>query len=134
MHFEENQYDDIRMVQDLDEDALRDDVGMTKKLHCKLLLRKAQQFKQDQEKFSVILDGDKMLQNYKQLFEDNGVLTLIQFEGEFSTKLDLGMKLKIMDQDKLDAIWNKFYPENMSDNERNVPGVKHAEGAETPHI
>ena len=66
-NFEENECNDVRMIQDLDEDTIKEEIGITKKLHCRLILRKAAQFKQSQTEFMQILDGNKIVKQYKQV-------------------------------------------------------------------
>ena len=130
--FEENECDDIRMIQDLNENIIANDIGVKNKLHCKLIARKAKQYKQSQIKFNNLLESDNKLMEYTQRFEDNGILTLQDLHNNIQTKLQLGLLLRIMDEDKLNKIWKiLLYPDDNDNDEENVPKVKDEEGQET---
>ena len=125
-NFEENECNDIRMIEDLDEETIKEDIGIKKKLHCKLILRKAKQFKQGQMEFNNILNSNKELKRYKQIFEDNGILTLQNLHRDVGKILELGKMLKITDEGELNVVWGLLYSNSTA-----VSQITFEEGQET---
>lgn len=111
--FQESQCDDIRSIQDFTDDLLNNQVGISNQFHRRLLLRKAQKFKQHQDKFSNLLNTNDKLNEYDTILEENGILTLQQFKSQIQTKLDLQGMLQIRQESELNEIWNLFYPPNL---------------------
>ena len=108
--FQENECDDVRMIEFLDEETLRNDLDIGNRIHRKLILKKVVDFKRMQAKFNSVLDGDKRLEQYKELLEENGILTMKQFQSEIQTKEQLARMLGIVDGNKANAIWAAFFP------------------------
>ena len=83
--FEDNECDDVRMIEFLEEDTLHNDIGVSNKLHRKLILKQVGYFKQLQAEFDAWLDG-KQLRQYKQELEANGILTMVDLKMDFASK------------------------------------------------
>ena len=97
-NFEENHYDDIRMIQQLDQDTINNDIGITNKLHCKWILSKANAFIKCQEGFDQVFERNKSLEGFKKVLKDNGIFILDDLMIKIKTKLELGNMLKIFNR------------------------------------
>ena len=111
-NFEDSQCNDIRLIEYLDEDTLANDIKINNKLHRKLILKKATIFQQNQKEFTDLLSSNKSLNEYSQIFEDNGILTLQHFKADIHIKSELQTMLKMRSGTKLNEIWSLFYQDN----------------------
>eukprot|EP01084_Bolivina_argentea_P031875 58978_1 len=104
--FEQNEYNDISMIEYFDEDTIKNEIGIKKSVHYKLIMKKINEFKQLQNKFNVVLDNNAQLKQYKQEFEQNGIVTLKDLQTDIQTPQELGKILRIRDQNKINLLWN----------------------------
>eukprot|EP01083_Nonionella_stella_P219881 787167_1 len=109
-HFKQNEANDVRMIEFFDEDSLTQDIGIKNRLHCKLVLKKAMQFKQSQMKFNQMLD-DKQLNKYKDVFEARGILRLQDLDN-VKTRKDLGKVLDVVDEECVNILWIIIHSED----------------------
>eukprot|EP01083_Nonionella_stella_P175625 612132_1 len=104
-NFEENECDDIRLIEFFEEEVLKNEIGINKTFHRKLLMKEANEFKRDQAIFSEVLVNNKELERNKQIFQANGILTLRDFRNDIETPRQLGEMLQIMDEKKVRSFW-----------------------------
>eukprot|EP01084_Bolivina_argentea_P254551 427966_1 len=120
INFEQNQCNDVRMIEFLDDDTIKNDIGINNKLHRKLIMKQANQFKLLQVEFNNIIDGNKYLKKYKHIFQVNGILTLQDLQNDIQTKNILGKMLNIMDENKISSIWNVICSNVVENNEGQI--------------
>ena len=105
-NFEKNECNDIRMIEFLDENTIRKDIGIKNKLHVKLILKQVTQFKQLQTALSERLKSNDILKQYESVFNSNGILTYRDLQNDIQTEQQLENILKIRNHEKAKAIWN----------------------------
>eukprot|EP01083_Nonionella_stella_P141244 434785_1 len=110
--FEQNEYNDIRMVEFLDEETLQNDIGIGKRLHCKLILKKVSEFRSLQNEFNTLLNHNKGLKQYKQEFEEHGISTLKDLQNDVKSKRELGEMIKLQNESKLCLLWDTIRGQN----------------------
>eukprot|EP01084_Bolivina_argentea_P004113 7785_1 len=112
INFEQHECADIRMIEFLDEDTINNDIGIKHKLHRKLILKKAKQFKYLQIEFFSMLENNKELSKYKLRFEENGIITFDDLYNDIQTKQQCCKILKIRDNNTLNKLWNIISTQN----------------------
>eukprot|EP01084_Bolivina_argentea_P146080 255880_1 len=124
--FQENECNDIRMVQDFDDDILKNEIGIAKTLHRKLILRKSKEFSESHIAFQMLLESDNELKQYKQQFEINGILTLKDFKNDIKSTQQLSQILNIKNKNKINVIWkNIVCSPKQIENEEKMSVVHH---------
>lgn len=104
--FKEKEYNDIRMIEFFDEDAVENDIGIKKKLHRKLVMKKAKEFRDLQMDFSVIFEKNIQLKIHKDVLEQHGILNLKDLKNDIKTKQSLKTILGKNGNDKsVEMIW-----------------------------
>eukprot|EP01083_Nonionella_stella_P137732 419046_1 len=68
-NFEQSECNDIRMIEFLDENTIKNDIGITNNVHVKLMMKKINEMKQLQLEFSHMVNHNKALKPYKQILE-----------------------------------------------------------------
>eukprot|EP01084_Bolivina_argentea_P204502 349240_1 len=115
--FEGNEYNDIRLIEFFDRETIENEIGIKKKLHCKLLLKMSNQFRSSQIAFNQrVYDKYKQLREYKPMFEGHGILTAQDFKNNINNKHDLINKLNITDQRAVNLIWQIMNSQQQHDN------------------
>eukprot|EP01084_Bolivina_argentea_P229742 387682_1 len=123
--FKKNEYDDIRMIEYLDENTMKNEISI-KNIHCKLLLRKVNEFKASQMVFGRVFDMHESLKDFKQVFELNGILTLQEYKNSIPYKKDLEGLLHVNDKTIIDLMWSAIcpqVPESQVNNEGNATAL-----------
>jgi len=93
-------------------------------------MKNVKQFKRMQLEFSEMLENNKGLKQYKELFEVNGIFTLRDLRYVIKTKKELGKMLEIMDENKVNEVWNIF---NCNDVQGAIHTNKYNEGQITEY-
>jgi len=105
--FRKSECNDVRMIEFFEEEAVENEIGITKLFHRKLLMKKANEFKQAQYAFSVLLDENKETKVYKERLESQGIVTLNELRNSVKSKDDLMDVLnETKDEKCIDAFWN----------------------------
>eukprot|EP01083_Nonionella_stella_P065757 172529_1 len=112
-NFEGNEADDVRMIEFLDEQTVAQDIGIRNRLHCKLVLKKAAQFRESQMEFNQMIKNDPLLKEYKDVFEQRGILRLQDLKSDVKTPKDLGNMLGIVDEERVNVLWTNIHPEDV---------------------
>eukprot|EP01084_Bolivina_argentea_P076262 138189_1 len=87
--FEDNEYDDVSMIEFFDEYTIENELGINKKIHSKLILKRVDEFKQLMNAFDKLIESNVILKQYKQIFAQNSILTLIDLVNDIKTKQDV---------------------------------------------
>ena len=101
--FKENECCDMDSIELFDDETLRDDIGITNKIHRKKILKKCRQMKEEMDNFKDNLGIPTIL--YKPLAK-YGVVTLSILCNEIKTKNDLKIKYKMTNENQCQLLWN----------------------------
>merc|ERR1712228_441346 len=80
--FRKSECNDIRMIEFFEEDAIKNEIGISKLFHRKLIMKKAKEFKMAQNAFSKMLAENAEMQMFKEPLESQGIVTLEEKKGE----------------------------------------------------
>eukprot|EP01084_Bolivina_argentea_P057234 104606_1 len=108
--FIKSQDNDIRMVPYFDEDMIRNDVGINKKGHLRLILDEVNEFRKMQTVFNEWLIQNK-LTKYQQDLKRNGILILTDLRRDIQNKKDLKVVFGLEDDNRTDIIWDAVHPQ-----------------------
>ena len=114
--FRRCEYNDIRLVSCFEHDILRNEVGIYKALHIKLILSEAMKYKKEQGEFIKWLKFHNLTE-YQQVLNENLILTLKDFERDIKNKQHL-MEIMDLKQDKVDIIWDVIHNQSFDENDR----------------
>ena len=109
--FRNKEYDDVEMIEHLDEDILQNELRL-KALHCKLLMAKVDDFKKLRMEFDGFFNANKKYIKYKQKMMKYGILTLDELHNEIQTKYQFCCLLGTKDDDVLDELWQILCSQN----------------------
>ena len=86
-NFKDAECDDVRMIEFFDEECLENDIGIKTKIHRRLIMKKATEFRMAQDDFV----NNKLNKNIeiKQLLEQYGILSMKDLKQDIKTKEDL---------------------------------------------
>eukprot|EP01084_Bolivina_argentea_P299722 516666_1 len=130
-NFEQNECNDVRMIEFLDADTLKNDIVIQNKMHCKLILKKVKQFKQLQMEFNGMLSNYKQLKMFQEMFEANGILRWKDLQNDIQTKQQLSKMLKVINENQLDELWAIIHTNIQDNSARTIPNN---EGQKTVYI
>eukprot|EP01084_Bolivina_argentea_P033363 61708_1 len=106
VNFEEHEYNDITLIEYFDDDVIKNELGINKKLHCKKILRHVEIFKNMTNEFKQWLDVNKCMQQYEQKLILNGIMTLPDLRKDIKTKDDVVKVLEIENEMEINKIIN----------------------------
>merc|ERR1712083_482585 len=96
--FRKSECNDIRMIEFFEEDAIKNEIGISKLFHRKLIMKKAKEFK---------MAENAEMQMFKERLESQGIVTLNELKVSVESKDDL---LAVLEEKKgekcIDAFWN----------------------------
>eukprot|EP01083_Nonionella_stella_P069305 184683_1 len=105
--FQQNECNDVRMIEFLDEDTIKNEVGISKMIHCKLIAKAVGEYRQLQTDFSGILDSTKRLKQYKQELAARGIITWNDFQNDICSKHELTRILNIKGDGETHLLWSE---------------------------
>eukprot|EP01083_Nonionella_stella_P069662 185839_1 len=115
--FQDNGYDDITMIPFMDEDVIQDELGISNKLHCKLILKRIDEFKAMVCEFDAFLDANVALKHYEDNLKERGIITMMHLKEDIQHKKDISRIVGIKQKANVQKIWNIIYGPCVSDAE-----------------
>eukprot|EP01083_Nonionella_stella_P151595 484563_1 len=107
--FEDNGYDDITMIPFMDQDVIQRELNISNKLHCKLILKRIDEFKEMVCEFDAFLDKNVDLQHYKNNLREHGIITIMLLKADIQNKQDIARVMGIKQKLNIHKIWNIIY-------------------------